>query len=216
MEIPAWVVAIENRIPEIRALNLTRFVPPADFKGRESAVLILLGETGGFLDLVLIQRADGLRNHAGQPAFPGGAVDPTDVDVVAAALREANEEVGLDISSVSILGTLPRLWVPVSGFAVTPVVGWWHAPHEVAPQDFNEVARVVRVPIADLVNPENRYRVRHKSGFVGPAFLVSDLLVWGFTGGLLDRLLVEFEFSQPWDEERFIPLADDLTNKSND
>lgn len=209
MDTPAWVEAIQTRIPEIRALNLTRFVPPADFSGRESAVLILFGETAGFLDLVLIQRADGLRNHAGQPAFPGGAVDASDFDVVAAALREAQEEIGLNPDSVEVLGALPRLWVPVSGFAVTPVVAWWHSPHQIEPQDSNEVARVERVPIADLVNPDNRYRVRHQSGFVGPAFMVRELLVWGFTGGLLDRLLEEFEFSQPWDQARFIPLATD-------
>jgi 8-oxo-dGTP pyrophosphatase MutT (NUDIX family) len=206
---PDWVDAIANRIPEIRALNLTRFVPPADFNGRESAVLILFGETGGFLDLVIIQRGHNLRNHAGQPAFPGGAIDDTDADAVAAALREANEEIGLDANSVEVLGVLPRLWVPASGFAVVPVVAWWREPHPVSPQDLEEVARVERIGIADLVNPENRYRVRHHSGFVGPAFLVSELVVWGFTGGLVDRLLAEFGFAQPWDETRFIPLADD-------
>jgi 8-oxo-dGTP pyrophosphatase MutT (NUDIX family) len=206
---PEWVDAIATRIPEIRALNLTRFVPPADFAGRESAVLILFGATNGFLDLVIIQRGHSLRNHAGQPAFPGGAIDPTDADAIAAALREANEEIGLQADSVEVLGTLPRLWVPASGFAVTPVVAWWREPHPVSPQDVVEVARVELIGIADLVNPENRYRVRHHSGFVGPAFLVKDLIIWGFTGGLVDRLLEEFGFAQPWDDSRFIPLADD-------
>jgi 8-oxo-dGTP pyrophosphatase MutT (NUDIX family) len=206
---PEWVDAITQRLPEIQSLKLSRFVPPADFSGKESAVLILFAETNGFIDLVIIQRAETLRNHAGQPAFPGGAIDEGDSGAVAAALREANEEIGLKAETVEVLGTLPRLWVPVSGYAVIPVVAWWKEPHPVSPQDLGEVARVERVPIADLVNPENRYRVKHQSGFVGPAFLVRDLIVWGFTGGLLDKLLHELGFSQEWDESRFIPLADD-------
>lgn len=209
MSRPDWVEAIAQRLPEIQALDLSQFVPPLDFSGRESAVLILFAETNGFLDLVIIQRADTLRNHAGQPAFPGGVIDDTDADATAAALREANEEIGLLADSVEVLGTLPRLWVPVSGYAVTPVVAWWRNPHFVSPQDLGEVARVERIPVADLVNPENRYRVKHQSGFIGPAFLVQDLIVWGFTGGLLDKLLLELGFSQAWDESRFIPLADE-------
>ena len=74
-----------------------------------------------------------MRNHAGQPAFPGGAVDPEDADTIACALREAEEEVGLDPGTVEVVATLPTLWIPVSNFLVTPILAWWRNPHPVGP-----------------------------------------------------------------------------------
>ena len=123
----------------------------------------------------------------GQPAFPGGAVDPTDIDTIACALREAEEEVGLDPATVEVVATLPTLWIPVSDFLVTPVVAWWRSPHPVGPADPAEVARVERLPIRDLIDPANRLRVRHPSGWIGPAFRIHDMLVWGFTAGVLSH-----------------------------
>jgi 8-oxo-dGTP pyrophosphatase MutT (NUDIX family) len=166
-------------------------------------VLILLGEqpdTGP--DVLLLQRAATLRNHAGQPAFPGGAADPGDADASATALREAAEEVGLDPASTTIVATLPRLSISVSGFIVTPVLAWWHAPHEVGPVDVGEVARVERLPLRELADPANRLKIRHSSGFVGPAFDVRSMLVWGFTAGVLDILLDLGGWAVPWDEDR--------------
>jgi 8-oxo-dGTP pyrophosphatase MutT (NUDIX family) len=152
-------------------------------------------------DLLLIERAHTLRDHAGQPAFPGGSLDPEDRDAVDAALREAEEEVGLDRTTVEVLANLPTLWIPVTGFVVTPVLAWWHSPMPVAPVDAGEVAAVIRVPIAELADPAARIRVRHPSGWVGPAFLVSDLLVWGFTAGLIDTLLRLGGWERPWDPD---------------
>ena len=91
-------------------------------------------------------------------------------------------------ASVEVVGQLPELWVPVTGFVVTPVLGWWREPGPVAAQEV-EVADVARVPIRDLADPANRVRVRHPSGFVGPGFDVAGMIVWGFTGGLTDGLL---------------------------
>jgi 8-oxo-dGTP pyrophosphatase MutT (NUDIX family) len=180
--------------------------PPAG-GGRRSAVLILLGETEAEgPDVLLLRRAATLRNHAGQPAFPGGGADTQDVDAAATALREANEEVGLEATTVTVVATLPRLWIPVSGFLVTPVLAWWHAPHPVAPVDPGEVAEVHRVPIQELVDPRNRVRVRHPSGYVGPAFEVRGMLVWGFTAGVLGTVLELGGWARPWDHDRVVGL----------
>jgi 8-oxo-dGTP pyrophosphatase MutT (NUDIX family) len=177
--------------------EVSRFLPPAE-GGRQSAVLMLFGEGEAGPDLLLIERAHSLRDHAGQPAFPGGSIDPEDRDAVDAALREAEEEVGLSRQDVQVLANLPAVWIPVTGFVVTPVLAWWHSPAPVAPVDRAEVATVVRVPIADLAHPANRIRVRHPSGWIGPAFTVQGLLVWGFTAGLIDTLLRLGGWERPW------------------
>lgn len=201
MSVPVWLQTLVDVLPDVRPEQLSRFLPPAS-GGRHSAVLVLFGEGAAGPDLLFIERAATMRSHAGQPAFPGGAQDAEDADAVAAALREAQEEVGLEPASVDVLGTLPDLWLPPSGFVVTPVIGWWRTPHEVRVVDEAEVAAVARVPLAELVDPANRLRVTHPSGWIGPAFEVRDLLVWGFTAGLTDRLLALGGWEIPWDTER--------------
>ena len=206
MTVPAWLQPLVDALPHVRTEDVTRFAPPPE-GGRQSAVLVLFGEGPEGPDLLLIERAATLRSHAGQPAFPGGALDPEDGDPagngpVAAALREAAEEVGVDAATVDVLGALPALWLPPSGFVVHPVVAHWRAPHPVDVVDAAEVAAVARVPIAELVDPASRLRVTHPSGWIGPAFEVRDLLVWGFTAGLLDRLLALGGWELPWDTSR--------------
>lgn len=183
------------------------FPPPEDGSGRASAVLIAFAATDDGPGVLLIKRADTLRRHPGQVAFPGGAVDETDADHVATALREAEEEVGLDPASVQSVGRLPPIFIPPSGFVVTPVLAWWHDPHPVAPVDAREVDRVELVPISALVDPANRFTTIHPSGRVGPGFDVQGLFVWGFTGILLDRLLTLGGWNRPWDRtrERTVP-----------
>jgi 8-oxo-dGTP pyrophosphatase MutT (NUDIX family) len=200
-DLPPWMRKLAEAAAGVRAEELSRFLPPED-GGRLSAVLMLFGQGPAGPDVLLIERSHTLASHAGQPAFPGGAVDDGDASPIAAALREAEEETGLDPTGVDVLTTLPALFLPVSDFVVHPVLAWWRQPSAVAPNDPGEVAAVVRVPVADLVNPENRLRVRHSSGYIGPAFDVSGLLVWGFTAGLLDRLLDLGGWTREWDPRR--------------
>lgn len=203
---PPWFEPMLTRARAARTEDFTRVRTPRS-GGRDSAVLVLLGEdprTGP--DVLLLQRAATLRNHAGQPAFPGGAADPGDPDATGTALREAEEEVGLDPTSVTVLAQLPKLWIPVSDFVVTPVLAWWHRPHPVAPREPAEVAHVARLPVAELVDPANRLRVRHSSGWIGPAFEARGMLVWGFTAGVLAALLRMAGWERPWSLDRVLDL----------
>jgi 8-oxo-dGTP pyrophosphatase MutT (NUDIX family) len=196
--------------------------------GRPSAVLVLFGHgapgpdaapgPGGAAgapeagsvdddpDLLLIQRSPGLRRHGGQPAFPGGAIEPTDASPVEAALREAAEEVGLDPAGVDVIGTAPELFISRSGFRVIPVLGWWRRPVAVRAADPAEVASVARVRISELTDRANRLTIRHPSGFIGPAFKVRGMLVWGFTAGLISMLLTLGGWEKPWDTSRIEDL----------
>jgi 8-oxo-dGTP pyrophosphatase MutT (NUDIX family) len=189
------------------ALDLSRFTPPED-ADRRSAVLVLFGDGDEGPDVLLIERSHQMRSHPGQPAFPGGELDPEDDGPVAAALREAAEETGLDPEGVEVVAVLPDLYLPPSGFVVTPVIGWWRAPSVVRAMDAAEVASVHRVPLVELTDPANRFRVRHPSGYEGPAFKVRGLVVWGFTGGLLDRLIYLSGWERSWDRSRVQPITD--------
>lgn len=204
-EVPEWLHPLVTAVRE-EHLDGHRYGPPPDGSGRESAVLVAFRQTVAGPAVLLIQRAAQLRRHAGQVAFPGGAVDPGDLSHEAAALREANEEVGLDPASVRPVAELPALFIARSGFIVTPVLAWWHHPHPVSPVDVGEVAAVAVVPVAELVDPANRFQVHLPSGWTGPGFEVGGLFVWGFTAMLLDRLLSLAGWNRPWDETRRRPL----------
>jgi 8-oxo-dGTP pyrophosphatase MutT (NUDIX family) len=199
--LPAWWEPLRSRAATIRGEDFFRVRMPTD-RGRPSAVLVLFGEQEGGPDVLVLERAANMRTHAGQVAFPGGASDETDPDSAATALREANEEVGVESESVTVVAELPRLWIPVSDFLVTPVLAWWHAPHPVRPRDLAEVSRVARLPISTLVDPANRLQIRHPSGWTGPAFSVDGLLIWGFTAGVLSTLLELAGWARPWPHDR--------------
>jgi len=203
-DLPSWLAPLLDVVVTVHAADLTRLVPPPS-GGRESAVLVLFGEGEDGPDVLLIERAHDMTSHAGQPAFPGGKAEPLDDDPAATALREAVEETGLNPAGVEILAELPALWVP-SGFVVRPVLAWWRDPSEVYVVDPDEVASVHRVALAELADPARRLLVRHPSGFVGPAFDVRGLRVWGFTGGLLSTLMRLAGWDRPWDELRVIDL----------
>jgi 8-oxo-dGTP pyrophosphatase MutT (NUDIX family) len=160
---------------------------------RLAAVLVLLvGGPDGEALVVLTERVIGGRHHSGEVSFPGGSADPGDADPVATALREATEEIGLDVDAaqVTVLGTLEPVWIPVSGFRLTPVVAVCgrYPVLNAAPA---EVSRIVMAPLAGFL-PGAEIRIvqaeiadrRLRYG----AYPVGDLLVWGATARVLGQL----------------------------
>jgi 8-oxo-dGTP pyrophosphatase MutT (NUDIX family) len=180
-------------------MDVPRVIRPPAFGGRSSAVLVLFGEDSGGPDLLYVQKKEGLRRHAGQPAFPGGKVEDGDDGPVGAALREAAEETGLEPGGVDVLATLPELFISRSQFRVRPVLGWWREPCAVWPVDAGEIATVERIRVTDLADPANRLMLRYPNGHGGPAFQMGTMLIWGFTAMLTDRLLALGGWERPWD-----------------
>jgi 8-oxo-dGTP pyrophosphatase MutT (NUDIX family) len=206
-DVPDWLVRLAAAAEQMQVPPPLR---PSGQAGRPSAVLILFGQSAeAGPDLLFIQRSTALRKHAGQPAFPGGAIDAVDGGPVRAALREATEETGLDPAGVQVVTVLPELYISRSDFRVTPVLAWWHTPSPVAPGDPAEIAAVARVPVAELADPANRLSIRYPNGLPGFAFRAGGMLVWGFTAMVVDRLLALGGWEQPWDSGKVTVLPPD-------
>jgi 8-oxo-dGTP pyrophosphatase MutT (NUDIX family) len=205
--------AYRRRVPSDVLAALTTAKAAATLTGakRDAAVLVLFSgppdASDGLpddADLLVTVRASTLRHHAGQAAFPGGATDPGDRGPVHTAFREATEETGLDTTRLVPLATLDRMFIPPSGFHVVPVLAYSPDPGPVAVIDEAETAIVARVPVRAFVNPQNRlmvYRDTRGSRFAGPAFLLNEMLVWGFTGQVIAAILDVAGWSQPWNSD---------------
>lgn len=220
--IAAAVAALPKETPDPAWLDMRS--PPANARTRDAAVLMLFGrgtapitdggrraaaampERWAGADVLLLQRADGLRHHAGQVAFPGGSLDPVDAGPIDAALREAEEETGAEPAGVDVLGTLMPLYIPPSRFLVTPVLGWWRQPSAVHVVDAGESAAVCRVAVADLVAADNRGIYSSPLGFTSPAFDVGPLKIWGFTATLLDFAFDRLGWAGTWNRGRAIDI----------
>lgn len=214
MTLPSWLEPVVEATQSITVHELTRFMPPEDSDARPGAVLMLFADRHDDVpgpddpqhrgELLLTERAHDMRSHPGHVSFCGGSIDPGE-SAVEAALREAQEEVGLDPSEVHVFGQLPELWLPPSNFAVTPVLGYWHEPSEVRVASPAEVHAVHHVPIAELLDAEHRVMVEAPSGYRSPAFLIGpdkDVILWGFTAGIISRLFDFLGWSSDWDTTR--------------
>jgi 8-oxo-dGTP pyrophosphatase MutT (NUDIX family) len=198
-DLPKWMADLVAATADLDPAMFRQPSGPSDIS-RPAAVLMLFAEGDAGQEVLLLRRAASLGAHPGQVAFPGGGTEAGDDGPVGTALREAAEEVGLIPAGVRPLALLPRVAVPVSGFDVTPVLAYWREPSAVRVVDVGETSAVATVPIADLVDPANRLRVRHPSGYISPAYLAPGMLIWGFTAGLLTVLLSIGGWEGPWDE----------------
>jgi 8-oxo-dGTP pyrophosphatase MutT (NUDIX family) len=228
-EAPSWLAPLVDGCGRASADDVPLRRRPSDDVAREAAVLLLFGEADADAapDLLLTERAPDLRAHAGQAAFPGGGLEPGDgegLDArIVAALRETQEETGADPAGMVPLATLPALTIPVTGFAVTPVVAYWAHPGPVHVVDPGETAAVVRVPLAELTDPARRFSVTSPGGYLGPAFAVRGLLVWGFTALVLSWVLDLAGWTIPWDaadvrdlDEAWARRGDDVAARRRD
>lgn len=206
---PSWLRGLADDAEHLPGERFSQF--QSQGRGRESAVLILFGPSDPSVSdasVVLTERSHQMRSHPGQVSFPGGGAEEGDGGPQGTALREAWEEIDLQPHTVDVLATLPTLHLPVSNHDVTPVLGWWRepSPESIWAKDPREVNTVIQPPVSYLVDPESRFRVRHPSGFIGPAWEYEGLLIWGFTAGILDRVLALSGVAQPWDEKRIRDL----------
>lgn len=149
--------------------------------------------------LLFTERAAGLSRHAGEVSFPGGLTEPADPDLAHTALREANEEIGLDQGAVSLLGALPPVHTFVSGILVTPFVALTDTPPELHVSD-GEIARVLTAPVGLLATVEEERELHREAGrvFKGWWYELEDGSVWGATGFMVHSLLELFRREAAW------------------
>ena len=205
---PDWLDRARAGVEDADQGFFEQFAPPPD-GGRRSSVLILFGPSDSDgEDVLLTERAHTLRTQPGDISFPGGKLEAFDASPTAAALRETQEEVGIDPADVEVVGALPDIYLRPRSFVVTPVLGWWPEPAPLERVDPAEVHRAVRAPLSHLLDPSARFTVTHPSGYVGPGFDFDGLFIWGFTAGLLSAVLDFAGLTRPWDRGVQRPLPE--------
>ena len=196
---PPWLTPLTAALRDPRPGAVGGVLRPGQ-GGRAAAVLCLLGEGAAGPEVLFVERAATLRTHAGQIAFPGGAADPDDVDLVDTALREAEEEVGVlreRRRGARPAAARPRRRQRVRRHRGRRLVARPHAGRRRRRPARSRRSRVV--PVAELTDPAHRASVRHPSGYTGPAFEVAGHLIWGLTAHLLDGVLDLAGWQRPWD-----------------
>lgn len=156
----------------------------------ESSVLLLFYEEDKTVYLTFIKRSAEMRNHSGQISFPGGKCDKTDDSAMATALRETQEELGIDTRQIQVLGSLTALYIPVSNFMVHPFVGYTSIPPKFTPNP-SEVAEVIAFPVQEFFNEktvmEESWEKNDKL-FVRPFFSFQGHKIWGATAMIMNEL----------------------------
>ena len=156
-----------------------------------AAVLVLFVYRDGVPALVFAKKTEDVPHHKGQFSFPGGVVRSSDASVVETALREAQEEIGLDPADVEVLGVLDDVPTTVTSFVITPVLGLARTEPSFHP-DGREIERVIEIPLAHLLEPHAfREEEWEREGVKRPVVFVSyrEDVVWGTTGRILRELL---------------------------
>lgn len=197
LDIVSLVALLRDRLqPLDHATILADTLAREDARARRSAVLLALFEQEGQIFLPFIRRSSQLRLHSGQIAFPGGGADPGDRSLVETALREAQEEIGLDPSEVKTLGVLPPMLTVVSNFLVVPVVAW--LPHGLGrvQLQLGEVDEQFSLPLAGLADPANFHsEIWTRDGQSRTIYFydVAGYRVWGVTAYILRSFLTLFQ-----------------------
>lgn len=185
-ELPGRTAHIE--VAPYRKLNFTNEEIAA---ARKSGVLILLYLRNEEVYTVLMQRNVYDGKHSGQVSFPGGKKEKFDKDIVQTALREANEEIGIMHEDVEVVGQISNVFIPVSNFYVSPVLGIInYQPHFIP--DRREVSELIELRLLDLLSGSNLKRTKIKmtneTFLKTPAFILGDKVVWGATALILNEL----------------------------
>lgn len=173
-------------------LDLRRFTTSYSEPPKKSGVLLLFYPDQGAVYFPLIKRPQYSGVHSGQVGFPGGKMEPSDPDILFTALREAEEEIGIDASKVEVLGRLTDLYIPTSNFLVSPVVGFLSDKPSFVPEQ-REVARIIATEVISLFHPEVRKQMQLAVGggmyLDTPYFAVEEEVVWGATAMILSELI---------------------------
>jgi 8-oxo-dGTP pyrophosphatase MutT (NUDIX family) len=188
---------LQEELPGITAHKEAAPYRQTDYDGldlnvvKKSAVLILFYQKDNEPHLVLIQRPVYDGTHSGQIAFPGGKVEEGDQDIIYTALREANEEVGVFIEDVEVIGQLSDVYIPISNFIVTPVVGFInYTPQFIA--EVREVAEIIELRVTLLTGIKklsfNRIKLSNGLKQKVPTFEFNQKTIWGATALMLNEL----------------------------
>ena len=185
---PAWQIEITDENRHVMAADIIAKRQAAGKVTRAAVLIPLLLQPNG-LSVLLTQRTTHLRDHGGQISFPGGRMDPEDAGPNETALRESEEEIGLERERVEIIGQLPE-YLTVSGYSVTPIIGLVKPQAEYVLDEF-EVADIFEVPLSFLMDPAN-HQVRVWQSEQGSRRFYSmpyeGRFIWGATAGMLRNL----------------------------